>query len=119
MGHRKHSQPRRGSLAYLPRGRAKSMESRIRKWPNIESDEPKLLAHAGFKAGFVRIVSIDDREKTPNHGKQLVSLGTVIVTPPIVILGIRCYSKSQTGKHVKFDVYADNLPKQVSKFFKL
>jgi len=119
MGHRKHSQPRRGSLAYLPRGRAKSMESRIRKWPNIESDEPKLLAHAGFKAGCVQIVSIDDREKTPNHGKQLVSLGTVIVTPPIVILGIRCYSKNQTGKHVKFDVYADNLPKQVSKFFKL
>ena len=119
MGHRKHSQPRRGSLAYLPRGRAKSMECRIRKWPNIESDEPKLLAHAGFKAGCVQIVSIDDREKTPNHGKQLVSLGTVIVTPPIVILGIRCFSKSQTGKHVKFDVYADNLPKQVSRFFKL
>ena len=50
MGHRKHSQPRRGSFAYLPRGRAKSMESRIRKWPNIESDEPKLLAHAGCKS---------------------------------------------------------------------
>ena len=90
MGHRKHSQPRRGSLAYLPRGRAKSMESRIRKWPHIESDEPKLLAHAGFKAGCVQIVSIDDREKTPNHGKQLVSLGTVIVTPPIVVLQLLC-----------------------------
>ena len=35
------------------------------------SEEPKILAHCGFKAGCVQIVSIDDREKTPNAGKQL------------------------------------------------
>jgi len=29
MGHRRHSSPHRGSLAYLPRCRAKSMEARI------------------------------------------------------------------------------------------
>ena len=90
MGHRRHSAPHRGSLAYLPRGRAKSMEARIRAWPKIDSDEPKILGYAGFKAGCVQLVSIDDREKTPNHGKQLVSLGTVIVTPPNLIAGIRC-----------------------------
>ena len=118
MGHRRHSAPRRGSLAYLPRGRAKSMEARIRAWPKVNTDEPKLLAHAGFKAGCVQIVNIDDREKTPNHGKQLVSLGTVIVTPPILIVGIRGYSKDPNGKHAKFDLYADNLPKNISKLFK-
>ncbi len=95
MGHRRHSQPRRGSLAYLPRGRAKSMEARIRTWPKDNSDEPKLLAHAGFKAGCVQIVSIDDREKTPNHGKQLVSLGTVIVTPPVLIISLLLHQKMQ------------------------
>ena len=36
MGHRKRSQPRRGSLAYSPRIRAKSMEARVRAWPKIE-----------------------------------------------------------------------------------
>ena len=61
MGHRKHSQPRRGSMAFYPRVRAKSMEARIRAWPEIESEEPKLLAHVGFKVGCVQIVSIDDR----------------------------------------------------------
>ncbi|MDC8437820.1 MAG: 50S ribosomal protein L3, partial [Candidatus Nitrosotenuis sp.] len=45
MGHRKHSQPRRGSLGYLPRGRAKSMEARIRSWPEITSEQPKLLGY--------------------------------------------------------------------------
>ena len=119
MGHRKHSQPRRGSLAYLPRGRAQSMEARIRAWPEISSEEPKLLAHVGFKAGCVQIVSIDDREKTPNHGKQLVSLGTVLVTPPVVILGIRGYSKNPNGAHAEFDVYAEDIPKDISKHIAL
>ena len=116
MGHRRHSAPHRGSLAYLPRCRAKSMEARIRAWPKVNSDEPKLLAHAGFKAGCVQIVNIDDREKTPNHGKQLVSLGTVIATPPILIIGIRGYSIDSRGKHAEFDYHADNLPKYISQF---
>jgi len=119
MGRRRHSAPRRGSLAYLPRGRAKSFEARIRAWPKVNSEEPKLLLHAGFKAGCVQIVNIDDREKTPNYGKQLVSLGTVIVTPPILIVGIRGYSKDVDGKHAQFDLYADNLPKNISQLFKL
>ena len=116
MGHRRHSAPHRGSLAYLPRCRAKSMEARIRAWPKVNSDEPKLLAHAGFKAGCVQIVNIDDREKTPNHGKQLVSLGTVIATPPILIIGIRGYSIDPRGRHAEFDYHADNLPKYISQF---
>ena len=118
MGHRKKEQPRRGSLAYLPRGRAKSMEARIKAWPKIDSDEPKLLAYAGFKVGCVQIVSIDDREKSPNHGKQLVSLGTVVSTPPIVIIGIRGYVKDANGRQAKFDLYTDELPKQITRLFK-
>ncbi len=117
MGHRKHSQPRRGSLAYLPRARAKSMEARIRSWPDQDGDQPKLMAHAGFKAGCIRIASIDDREKTPNFGKQLVSLGTVVVTPPFTVIGIRGYSKDRYGLDSIFDVYAKDLPKELSRLF--
>ncbi len=119
MGHRKHSQPRRGSLAYLPRGRAKSMEARIRTWPEITSEEPKLLGYAGFKVGCIQIVSIDDREKTPNHGKQLVSLGTVVATPPISVIGIRGYYQDINGSHALFDVYSNDMPKEVSRLFTL
>ncbi len=115
MGARKRHSPRRGSLAYSPRIRAKSMEARIRAWPKLNSDEPKILAHCGFKAGCVQIVSIDDREKVPNAGKQLVSLGTVLVTPPVLILGVRGYSKDHNGKHAEFDVYAEDIPKNFAK----
>ena len=55
MGARKRHSPRRGSLAYSPRVRAKSMEARIRAWPKLDSEEPKILAHCGFKAGCVRL----------------------------------------------------------------
>ncbi len=116
MGARKRHSPRRGSLAYSPRIRAKSMEARIRAWPKLAAtDEPKILAHCGFKAGCIQIVSIDDRDKVPNAGKQLVSLGTVLVTPPVLILGIRGYSKDHDGLHAEFDVYAEDIPKNIAK----
>jgi large subunit ribosomal protein L3 len=92
------------------------MEARIKAWPKRSAtDEPKILAHCGFKAGCVQIVSIDDRDKVPNAGKQLVSLGTVLVTPPVLILGIRGYSKDNGGKHAEFDVYAEDIPKNIAK----
>ena len=119
MGHRKHHQPRRGSLAYSPRGRAKSMEARIRGWPQLDSDEPRLLAHAGFKVGCVQLVSIDDRDHVPNHGKQVVAIGTVIVTPPLVIIGIRGYAEDSYGKHAVFDVLTKDAPKNVEKMIKI
>ena len=120
MGHRKRSQPRRGSLAYSPRIRAKSMEARVRAWPKINSDEPRLLAHAGYKAGCVQLVSIDDREHTPSHGKQLVTLGTVIATPPITIVGIRGYSiDTNHTRNAEFDSFAKDLPKNVQNNLKI
>ncbi len=118
MGHRRHSQPRRGSLAYLPRGRARSMEARIRMngWPQGDGKgEPRLAAHCGFKAGCIQLVTIDDREHVPNHGKQLVVLGTVLATPPVVVVGVRGYSKGVDGVHAEFDLFADDIPKHIAK----
>ncbi|MFQ5573350.1 MAG: 50S ribosomal protein L3, partial [Nitrosopumilaceae archaeon] len=63
----------------------------------------------------IQLVSIDDREKTPNFGKQLVSLGTVIVTPPLHVVGIRGYKKDHIGIHAAFDIYAKDMPKNLSR----
>ncbi|HDI53041.1 MAG TPA: 50S ribosomal protein L3, partial [Candidatus Bathyarchaeota archaeon] len=43
--------PRRGSMAYSPRKRAKSIAGRIRFWPEVE-EGPRLLGFAGYKAGM-------------------------------------------------------------------
>ena len=91
MGHRKHSAPRRGSLAYRPRGRAKSFVPRIRTWPKVEGDKPTLLGFPGYKAGTVHVITVDDRAKTPNFGKPLFNLSSVLTIPDAQVVGLRLY----------------------------
>ena len=117
MGHRKYSAPRRGSLAFYPRVRAKSLESKVRHWPE-NSENTSLAGFAGFKAGQIQVMTIDDKEKTPNFGKQLDNPSTVIATPPITIIGIRCYKKDAYGEKAFVDVYAKDLPKELERKFK-
>ena len=62
-------------------------------------------------------MTVDDREKTPNFGKQLLNAATVIATPPIKIIGIRGYKRDLYGQHAIFDVYAKDLPKELSRKF--
>jgi large subunit ribosomal protein L3 len=111
MGHRKYSAPRRGSLAFRPRARAKSMEARVRNWPENGEEKLNLAGFAGFKAGVIHVLTVDDREKTPNYGKHLLNPCSVVVTPALRIIGIRVYAGNQYGKHVLFDVYSRDLPK--------
>lgn len=117
MGHRKYSAPRRGSIAFRPRARAKSIEARLRNWPLIIEEKPKLTGFAGFKAGLINVLTVDDREKTPNFGKHLLNPSTVVVTPPIRIIGIRAYFEDHYGKHAMLDVYSKELPKHLTRKF--
>jgi len=117
MGHRKYSAPRRGSIAFRPRARARSLEARVRTWPQLAAEKSTLLGFSGFKAGGIHVLTIDDREKTPNFGKQLLNPATVIVTPPLKIVGIRGYKKDLYGQHAIFDVYAKDLPKELLRKF--
>ena len=97
MGHRKHHAPKHGSLAYLPRQRAKKPTARIRYWPKIESDSPRLLGFTSYKAGMTHIFTIEDRKRSPNFGKEVMRAATILETPPILICGIRTYQKTPYG----------------------
>jgi large subunit ribosomal protein L3 len=117
MGHRKYSAPRRGSVAFRPRARAKSLEPRVRTWPTIRTEKVNLIGFAGFKAGQIDVLTIDDREKTPNFGKHLLNPATVIVCPPIRIIGIRGYAQDYYGKHTIFDVYGKDPIRELDRKF--
>jgi len=97
MGHRKHHAPRHGSLAYLPRKRAKSPVARIRYWPQIKSDSPRLLGFAGYKAGMTYIFTIEDKKRSPHFGKEVMKAATILETPPILVCGFRTYTKTPYG----------------------
>lgn len=119
MGHRKYSAPRRGSIAFRPRARAKSLEAKIRTWPeNLSRDNVGLVGFAGFKVGQIQVMTVDDKEKTPNFGKPLMNHSTVICLPPLKIVGIRGYSEDGYGKHVVFDVYSKDSIKDISSKYK-
>lgn len=89
----------------------------MRTWPQLVAEKSSLLGFAGFKAGGIQILTVDDREKTPNFGKQLLNAATVIATPPIRMIGIRGYKHDLYGQHAIFDVYARDLPKELSRKF--
>ncbi len=89
----------------------------MRTWPQLAAEKSSLLGFAGFKAGGIQILTVDDREKTPNFGKQLLNAATVIATPPLKIIGIRGYKHDLYGQHAIFDVYAKDLPKELSRKF--
>jgi large subunit ribosomal protein L3 len=104
MGHRKYSAPRRGSVAFRPRARAKSLEARVRNWAQSTETKPFLGAFAGFKVGMLNVMTVDDRDKTPNFGKQLANPSTLLATPPLTIVGIRGYRVDYNGRHALFDI---------------
>jgi large subunit ribosomal protein L3 len=83
----------------------------------MTGEKTSFAGFAGFKAGGIHVLTIDDREKTPNFGKQLLNPSTVIVTPPVRVIGIRGYKKDLYGQHAIFDVYAKDLPKELPRKF--
>ncbi len=97
MGHRKTHAPKHGSLAYLPRHRAKKPVARIRYWPKIKADAPKLLGFAGYKAGMTYVFAIEDRKRSPNFGKEVMKAATILETPPILVCGVRTYAHDSYG----------------------
>lgn len=112
MGHRKKSAPRRGSLAYRPRARAKRIVPRVRNWPSVE--EARLLGFPTYKAGMIHAITMDDRQTTPNYGKPLFNASTVLACPPTLLMGFRAYSCGVYD--LSFcDVYSDKLPKDLER----
>jgi len=114
VGHRKKHAPKRGSLAYLPRGRAASEVGRIRFWPRVE-EGPILLGFMGYKAGMTHVFMIEDKEGSPNFGKEIIRPTTVIDTPPITICAIRAYVKNQNGLQTFTEAWMKNPPKDLGR----
>lgn len=95
--------PRRGSLAFYPRKRAKRIYPAIKVYPEL--DKVKLLAFAGYKVGMVHVKALDSKNR-------IISLpATVIDCPPLKVIGLRFYN----GEKVLTDVFIENLPKDLER----
>lgn len=113
MGHRKHNAPRRGSLAFYPRARHKVLIPRVRNWTVRGVEKPTLAGFPAFKAGMIQVITVDDRERTPNFGKPAFNPATVLSTPSVLVCGLRAYGRSNGRKHVLYDIFGTGLDENI------
>jgi len=110
VGHRKKHAPKRGSLAYLPRGRASRPFGRVRYWPEVEKG-PVMLGFAGYKAGMSYVFLVEDKPGSPNFGKEVAYPVTLIDAPPLYLGALRAYAKDENGLKTLTEAWASPLPK--------
>jgi len=110
MGHKSKSAPRRGSLMYYPRVRARRITGRVRTWPTV-GGAPRLLGFAGYKVGTTHLILVDNKPKSPLFGREVAKEVTVVEVPPIYVYGLRAYVKSPKGLKTLGEVLSKSLPK--------
>lgn len=62
---------------------------------------------------MVQVVTLDDREKTPNFGKPMFNPATVLSAPSVSVYGFRAYGKKNGIDFCLADAFAANLPKEI------
>jgi large subunit ribosomal protein L3e len=98
MSHRKYSAPRRGSLGFLPRGRASHVVGRVRSWPKDDPAAPvHLAAFLGYKAGMTHVVRNVERPKSRLDKKDAIEPVTIVETPPMRVIGVIGYKETVEG----------------------
>jgi large subunit ribosomal protein L3 len=110
----KINRPRRGSLAYSPRKRAKSQIPRYGSWPAYEGT-PTLQGFAGYKVGMTHVIMVDDHKNSPTEGKDVMVPVTVVEVPPMRVAGVRAYTRDTYGKHALTEAWTTDLEEELSR----
>jgi len=105
--------PRKGSLQFWPRKRAKKFLPRA-NWEAINSDKP-LKGFICYKAGMVSVAVKDTTPHSMTKDKKIVIPATILECPPMKILSIRFYKNSK----VVTEVMAEGLDKELKKVLRL
>jgi large subunit ribosomal protein L3 len=100
--------PRRGSLAFYPRKRARRIYPSLTTYP--PTDRASILAFAAYKAGMTHVMLMDNNKNSPTYGSEISIPVTVLDCPPLKAVGIRAYS----GK-VLTEAWVKNLPKEIAR----
>jgi len=114
MGHRKKSAPKRGSLAFLPRGRAKRTVGRIRCWPKVD-EGPTMLGFMAYKAGMTQIIMVEDKPGSLHLGKDAAHPVTVLDAPPVLVFGVRAYVRTPYGLQTFTEAWMKKPPKDLDR----
>ena len=100
----KRHRPRRGSLAFSPRKRARSEICRIKR--DQLAVGRKIQGFAGYKAGMTHLILTDDRPNSLTRGMEIAVSATILETPPMRVEGVRLYKNTSYGEHAVTEVWA-------------
>lgn len=109
-----YRRPRRGSLQFWPRKRAKRSYARIRSWSTLVGT--KLLGFIGYKTGMTQIL-VRDNTPTSRSKNLVIPLPiTVIECPPLKPFSIRFY-KYDDNRDLKIisEIFAKNMNKNIKR----
>src|SRR3989344_7802026 len=99
--------PRRGSLQFWPRVRARKQVPRVRTW--AKTKDAKLIGFIGFKAGMTHVLFRDNRSTSHTKGMEVFTPVTIIECPPVKVIGYRAYQKTPYGLKLVYDSLSKKL----------
>ncbi len=106
--------PRKGSLQFWPRKRARKFLPRA-NWDSINSSSKKFKGFICYKAGMMSAYVKDNTPDSMTKGKKISIPVTILECPPLKILSARFYKNGKVAK----EVLAENLDKELKKKIKL
>ncbi len=89
------SKPRRGSLQFSPRKRARRIYPKLKV--KLTQKDKIFNGFAGYKVGMLRVKMIENRKGSVNYGKEVVVPATILEVPDLYIFGIRVYKPLPYG----------------------
>ena len=105
--------PRKGSLQFWPRKRAKKLLPRV-NWDAINSGK-NLKGFICYKAGMISVSLKDNSKNSMVKGKKIVVSATVLECPSMKIFSIRLYKNGKVSK----EILTENFDKELKRKIKI
>ena len=105
--------PRKGSLQFWPRKRAKKFLPRV-NWNAIKSGKD-LKGFIGYKVGMISVSVKDNSSDSRTKGKIITIPTTIIECPSVKIFSVRFYKNSK----VLSEILSENLDKELKRKVKI
>ena len=110
----KYSKPRKGSMQFWPRKRAKKSYARVRNWAD-EVNSLKILGFIGYKVGMTHAIVKDNTPNSMTKGKNIAMPITILECPSLGVLSIRFYKQYFDGLKLISEVFSKNVDKELKR----
>lgn len=95
--------PRKGSMQFWPRKRAKRIYSRVRSWVTTKDAKPQ--AFIGYKVGMTHLMATDNNKNSHTVKEELAVPITIIECPPIKIYSVRFYKTKNHALYIDQEIF--------------